>query len=121
MIDALLRSKTVVVAARKADVSLRTAHRWRADPDFQTAFNEERGRLQQNIVNRLICDGLDFESVLHKVAMDDKVPPATRASAAAKGLEALSRFADGDRERRLVAIEEALIQLKGRRSQRRHL
>jgi phage terminase small subunit len=50
-IDALLRGKRVFQAAAAAGVSTMTLHRWRQDPDFQTAYAEG--------VRRVFGDGID--------------------------------------------------------------
>lgn len=119
LIAALLTSRSVADAAKKADVSVRTAMRWRADPNFQAGYNAERARLLEVVTNRLVNHGTDFEEVLHSVAMDPQAPPASRSSAASRGLEALSRFVDANREQRLCAVERALATLKQRRNRRR--
>ena len=115
LIGALLTSRSVAAAARAADVSLRTAMRWRTDPDFQVAYNQERARLLELVGNRLVEHGADYEQVLHNVAMNEQASPASRSAAAARGLEALSRFFDNNREQRLLEVEKAIVALKARR------
>ena len=51
---AVMATRTTVAAAEKAEVSLRTLHRWLGDPAFQAALTEAEAELQTVATRQLL-------------------------------------------------------------------
>ena len=81
-IAALLTSRTIVAAARKADVGERTLRRWLKKDDFQSHLRRARRQAFSRSIGRLQQVAADAISTLGRIMNDEKASPATRVSAA---------------------------------------
>lgn len=116
LITALLASSTIADAAKRAGVSLRTAHRWLADEEFTSAYRQAQRNLLDGAVNSLRASALQFVDTLASVAVDMAAPPGSRAAAASRGLELLLKSVSiMDIEARLAELERSASLLAERR------
>ena len=69
-------------AARTADVSIRTLHRWLKDSEFDAAYREARRVAFRQSVARLQHGSSAAVSTLLKVMLEPNMPPSTKVRAA---------------------------------------
>lgn len=117
LIAAFLASKTLVEAAAKSGMSLRSVHRALKDEQFIADYRTAQQELLEGAVNRLRTSALEFANTLTAVARDMGAPAGTRAMAASRGLELLLKAA------LLTQLEERLSALEANASiiEKRHL
>jgi hypothetical protein len=86
-IEALLKEPTTVAAAKAAKVSEATIFRWLADPLFDQAYRQARGRLLESTLTALQCASGDAVQTLRGILSDPLAQAPARVSAARAILE----------------------------------
>lgn len=81
-IVALLVQPNIEQAARAAQVSIRTMHRWLKEPVFDAAYREARRTAFRQSVARMQQASSAAVSTLLKIMLDSTAPPSTRVRAA---------------------------------------
>jgi hypothetical protein len=108
---ALLERGTVVDAAPKAGVSLRTLFRWLQEPTFQRALREARGQALETALSSLQSASSDAVKALRDV-LNDAAAKRFEKIAAAKAILHFTLLSHEtlDVENRLAALEQRLEQ-----------
>jgi hypothetical protein len=103
---------TLEAAARQAGVSLRTANRRAADPDFKRQVNALRWEMVQRAVGMVTA--AMAESVKTLIGLQkENVPSSSRLGAARTMLEIGMKLRDQhDLEQRLAALEQQVAEPK---------
>jgi len=78
---ALLSSKNMAVAAKKAGVSRMTMYRWLQDPVFREEFRKQYECLLLDVTLHLQRSSLKAADLLVNIARDTKLPAGSRVSA----------------------------------------
>lgn len=81
-VAALLNQRTVDDAARVAGISVSTLLRWQKDPEFSAAYREARRAVVSQSSARMQQASSAAVSVMLKIMVDVKTPPACRLRAA---------------------------------------
>lgn len=93
---ALLRGATVEAAARAADVSRATVHRWLKQPDFSAVFRTERVAIVDRAASVILTNASDAARVMVDVMNDKKQPASVRLRAALAIQDAAIRWREID-------------------------
>jgi len=108
LIVALAAGATPAEAARRANVSRRTAYRRLEDGEFRRRVTVERDALVRAAVGRLTDASLDAVDSLRALAGDEATPPAVRVSACRAILDMGWRYREqAEVVDRLAALEAA--------------
>ena len=99
---ALLSQRSVLEAARSADVSERTLYRWMQEPDFDAAYRRARRAAFSQATARLQQMCAPAVSTLGKIMLDSNEPATSRVRAAANIL---------DHAAKALQIEDVLARL----------
>jgi len=78
---ALLSSKNMAVAAKKAGVSRMTMHRWLQDPLFREEFRKQIEHLLLDVTLHLQRSSFKAADLLVNIARNTKLPASSRVSA----------------------------------------
>jgi len=78
---ALLFSKNIAAAAKKAGVSRMTMYRWLQDPVFREEFRKQYECLLLDVTLHLQRSSLKAADLLVNIARDTKLPAGSRVSA----------------------------------------
>ncbi|HML75431.1 MAG TPA: helix-turn-helix domain-containing protein [Anaerohalosphaeraceae bacterium] len=106
---ALLDSKSIREAARKAQVSERQLFRWIKEPVFDAAYRKARAKIFETSVSRLQAVSTKAIDTLEKVLDSKKAHPSTKVSAARCVLENVRKAVELDElSVKLENIERAL-------------
>jgi len=111
-IDALMQSRTVSQAARKAGVSRGTLARWLHDPDFQRELRAARGRAYALTMNRIVHMTRQALDVFADIFAGNTVSKA-KFLAACKVLEYAAGVRAEDAQSRMDEIEARLERFEG--------
>ena len=111
-IDALMQSRTVSQAARKAGVSRGTLARWLHDPDFQRELRAARGRAYALTMNRLVHLTRKAVDTLAAI-LAGKTVSKGKFLAACKVLEYAAGVRSEDAQARMDEIEAKLEHFLG--------
>jgi hypothetical protein len=104
---------TLENAARKAGISVRTAYRYLADPDFQARVEQLRWENLVRTAGMLSGAALGSVKTLVDLAQDVSVPASVRRGAARDVLEMAVKYRESiEIEPRLAAIEDRLSQAR---------
>jgi hypothetical protein len=114
---ALLTQPNIEQAARTADVSIRTLHRWLKDSDFDAAYREARRVAFRQSVARLQHGSSAAVSTLLKVMLELSTPPSTKVRAADSVLNHAAKAIElEDLEARISDLERsAEVSKKGKK------
>jgi hypothetical protein len=93
---ALLKGATVEAAARAADVSRATVHRWLKQPDFSAVFRTERVAIVDRAASVILTNASDAARVMVDVMNDKKQPASVRLRAALAIQDAAIRWREID-------------------------
>lgn len=108
-VAAVMATRTTVAAAEKAEVGLRTLHRWLADPAFQAALTEAEAELQTVATRQLLNGTMAALGVVDTIMTGDG-PPGVRLRAATTWLDqARTWFETKTLEARLQALEAEVL------------
>lgn len=108
LIEGLLSGLSVKDAAKRANVSLRTAHRWLQRPVVQQALRERERERWNDLSRKLQHYAVEAIDVLADL-MRHAAMPSTRLRAAATLLDHTLKVAQlVDLERRIEALEQKL-------------
>jgi len=106
-ITALLSTRTVRAAAKKANLSEPTLYRLLQSEDFKTKYRAARRELVENTISQLQRDGQDAATALRQIVKDKKAPSSVRVAAARvileQGIKAVELI---DLEERVKHLEE---------------
>src|SRR5437016_3063067 len=109
----LLTQPNIEQAARTADVSIRTLHRWLKDSAFDAAYRETRRVAFRQSVARLQHGSSAAVSTLVKVMLDPATPPSTKVSAADRILNHAAKAIElEDIDARMSEVERSTEALK---------
>ena len=104
-IQALLTTRTVATAAKKAGVGERTLYRWLSkDRDFRRAYRDARTRIFERAVSKLAALSNTAVDELRKILKNPKVAPRDRLTAIRTVLEHARATEEAD----VVALVEEL-------------
>jgi hypothetical protein len=105
-VEALLATGEVSAAAREANVSRDTVHRWLKQPAFGQAVRDAEARALDDLSRLLVRMGRTAAATLAKAMSDATVPPATRVRAADVALSRLLQL------RELATLETRVAELE---------
>lgn len=111
-VDALMQSRSIAQAARKAGVTRTTMTRWLQDPDFQRELRAARGRAYAVTMTRLIHLSGKAVTTLEAI-LRGKVVSKARFLAACKVLEYAAGVRTEDVQQRIDEIETRLERFEG--------
>ena len=111
-VDALMRSRSVAEASRKAGITRTTMSRWLQEPDFQRELRAARGRVYALTMNRLVHLSGRAVSTLEAI-LRGKVVSKGRFLAACKVLEYAAGVRAEDAQSRMDEIEARLERFEG--------
>jgi len=111
-VDALMQSRSVAQAARKAGVTRTTMSRWLQDADFQRELRAARGRAYALTMSRLVHLTNKAVDVL-AASLAGKTVSKSMFLAACRVLDFAAGVRNEDVQQRVDAIEEQLQQVRG--------
>lgn len=111
-IDALMQSRTVSMAAKKAGVSRGTLARWLRDPEFMGELRAARGRTYALTMNRLVHMTREALDVFADI-FAGKTVSKSKFLAACKVLEYAAGVRAEDAQSRMDEIETKLERFLG--------
>jgi hypothetical protein len=108
-VAALLRGKSVRVAAEEVGIARRTLVTWMTEDWFRSQYEAAKRELLEATINMLRTAGETGVNTLTEVAKSRKAPPTARASAGRALLEVLLRAVEvQDLAGRIERLEAAL-------------
>ncbi len=111
-VDALMQSRSVAQAARKAGVTRTTMSRWLQDADFQRELRAARGRVYALTMGRLVHLTGKAVDVL-AASLAGKTVSKSTFLAACRVLEFAAGVRNEDAQARMDRIEEFLSERSG--------
>ena len=106
-IPALLSHRRLEDAAKEANVSERTLHRWLGDPVFKEALAEAERQLLHQAVHSLASELLQDHETIISIRDDPTVTASVRLQAARAHEQSLIRWKQlAEFEQRIAAIEK---------------
>jgi transposase-like protein len=105
-VEALLTTGEVSAAAREANVSRDTLHRWLKQPLFIEAVREAEARAIDDLARMLVRLGRTATATLAKAMTDPAAPYPTRVRAADAALSRLLQL------RELATLEARVVELE---------
>jgi len=110
-VEALLTSGEIAAAAREANVSRDTLHRWLKQPLFVQAVREAESRAIDDLSRLLVRLSRTAAATLAKAMSDPAIPPATRVRAADAVLGRLLQLRElATLDNRVTELERLAIQ-----------
>jgi len=114
LIVELLAGHNLTDAARRANVSLATAKRWKQQEAFVTALREAQSDRLRQTTAILSLFGRDAALILRRAADDKNVPDAVRVRAATVLLREARAYVEiSDLEQRLSDLEATVVRREG--------
>lgn len=114
-IEALLSTRTIEEAAKKAKVSPATLYRWLQTEAFKTAYRDSKARILNHSMTRLQSATTNAVDTLIEIAADKDVSPQTRITASKAILNFSLKAFENEQ---LIAPIEALETVAEKRSNR---
>lgn len=114
-IAALMAEPSTAAAARRAGCGERTAYRWLSQATFKKAYQQARHDAVTQATSLLQQRAARAVLVLDAIANDAAAPAASRVAASRAIIEAALRSTElEDQALRITALEEEIIDLRGR-------
>jgi hypothetical protein len=109
LIAALLAGNTMVVSAKAAGVTDKTARLWMKQPHFQEAYRSAKQAVFDENLEAL-RDGVETAiTTIRTIMTDSSIDPAVRLRAATAWLQqSIQVYKNDDLEARIIELEEAL-------------
>jgi hypothetical protein len=112
LISALLEHGTVARASEVAKIPLSTAHRWMQQPEFVAALRASRRVLTDRATTILQISMQVCAVKLHRMAIDESLPPSIQFAACVRVLELGYRSEElSDLQAEVDELKEMLAQL----------
>ena len=103
-LEAMLTTKTVEDAYKKADITRNTAYRYLSDDDWQKEYKKRRSELTDTLTSQLLQLGTEAIETLESNMTDPDATPATKNTTAKTILDYI--YSNHDREQIIEELEE---------------
>ena len=103
-LEAMLTTKTVEDAYKKADITRNTAYRYLSDDDWQKEYKNRRSELTDTLTSQLLQLGTEAIETLESNMTDPDATPATKNTTAKTILDYI--YSNHDREQIIEELEE---------------
>jgi phage terminase small subunit len=113
LISALLTTRTIEQAAKKAGVGENTVYRWLELPEFQTAYREAKRKVVDNAIMQLQKATGEAVEVLREVMSDNESPANARVASAKAIIEQALRAVELEKVIERVEKLEEYVNKKG--------
>lgn len=109
-LNAMLTSKTVDEATKKANISSATAQKYLKDDDFKKEFRTERRKITDNLTSQLLQLGTKAVATLEENLNDPEATAASKNTAAKTILDYIYRSHEQDNIIERIELLEAMLE-----------